>query len=203
MKKSTIIFKRVLFVFLFIILLPLVIIEGIIYLIRKMIKKKKWKEQELDGHKVLLSYNITDIDLMDGYMFEDYLKILLFYLGYKVVSTKKSHDFGADLLIKSAEGNTIAIQAKRYNKKVSGKAVQEVLACKQHYSASDAWVITNSKFTTEAEALAKENLVRLIDRDELVEMYTEAREKLSITSDDGKLNNYDKTDLKEKYPYYI
>lgn len=201
-KNASKIIKRVLFVILFVVLLPLVILEGIITIIKKIVQKRKWQKQELDGHKVLLSLNITDIDLMEGYMFEDYLKILLFYLGYKVATTKKSRDYGADLIIKNKEGQTIAVQAKRYNKTVGSKAVQEIVAAKRHYTADEIWVISNNLFSGEAETLAKENGVRLIDRNELIEMYTEARKILSIDSKENNLA-YDKTDLKQKYPYYI
>jgi len=202
MKETKKILKRILFVLLFVVLLPLVLIEVVIGQCKRAIARKKWREQELDGHKVLLSSNITDIDLMDGYMFEGYLKILLFYLGYKVMATGKSHDYGADLLIKADDGSVIAIQAKRYNKHVSAKAVQEVLACKKHYNANEAWVITNNTFTSEAEQIAKENQVRLIDRQELIEMYTSAREKLNVDAADGQFV-YNKADLNNKYPYYI
>ena len=194
--------KRILFVILFILFIPLLILEGILFLIRKAAKKRKWKKQELDGHKLLMSSSITDIDLMDGYMFEDYLKVLLFYLGYKVIPTNKSHDFGADLIVKNSEDQTIVIQAKRYNKPVGPKAVQEVMTCKKHYKADEAWVISNNKYTNEAETLAKENQVRLIDRNELIEMYSEANKILENQSNDGKLL-YQKTDLAEKFPFYI
>ncbi|MCC3380641.1 restriction endonuclease [Paenibacillus sp. UY79] len=64
-------------------------------------------------------------------------------------------------------------------KNVGLKAVQEVQGTRAHYKASEAWVVTNSKFTQQAFQLARSNGVRLIDRDELVEMLLQMKEKMS------------------------
>lgn len=200
-KKSLI--KRLMYFLLMIVLSPILLIEGIISAAKKRRVKKEWEEKELEGQKLLLSSSITDIDLMEGYMFEDYLKLLFFYLGYKVEQTQKSRDYGADLILINPENKKkIIVQAKRYNKPVGSKAVQEILAAKLHYGADYAWVVTNQTFTDQAELLAKENLVRLIDRKELIELYSAVCNKLQLDARDGNLLN-EKTSLKDKYPFYI
>ncbi len=110
---------------------------------------------------------IRDIDKMDGYQFEVYLKSLFKELGYKPHVTKASNDFGADLILKGK--NTIVIQAKRYKlkSKVSISAIQEIYAAKAYYKADEAWVITNSLFTKSAKALAEACGVKLLDRGDL------------------------------------
>ena len=110
---------------------------------------------------------IRDIDKMDGYQFEVYLKSLFKELGYKPYVTKKSNDFGADLILKGK--NTTVIQAKRYKvkSKVSISAIQEIYAAKAYYKADEAWVITNSLFTKSAKALAEACGVKLLDRGDL------------------------------------
>ena len=196
-------FKKFIFFLLLIILTPVLLVEAIYKLIRGMIRRKKWQEKELEGQKLLLSSSITDIDLMEGYMFEDYLRILFFYMGYKVEQTQKSRDYGADLILYDVNTkNKIIVQAKRYNKPVGSKSVQEIVGAMIHYSANEAWVVTNNHFTPQADTLAKENQIRLIDREELIEMYTNICNNLKIENGDGKLL-YEKTELNEKYPFYI
>ena len=196
-------FKKLFMFLLLIVLSPILIIEGIVSAVKKARRKREWKAKELEGQKILLSSSITDIDLMEGYMFEDYLKLLFFYLGYKVEVTQKSRDYGADLvLINPQNNNKIIIQAKRYNKAVGSKAVQEIFTAKIHYNAQEAWVVTNNHFTPQAEQLAKENQIRLIDREELIEIYTSVCKNLEIQLRDGMLV-YAKTAWSEKYPYYI
>lgn len=127
-------------------------------LYRKSVEKERLKKS-----------GIADIDKMDGIQFEKYLGHLFQAHGYKVQVTQASGDFGADLIIQK-ESKRIAIQAKRYSSNVGLKAVQEAVASKAHYQATEAWVITNSKFTDQANQLATSNNVKLLSRNDLVEM---------------------------------
>ena len=161
----------------------------VVFVIKKIIKHHKykvWKRKGETGRKLILSTDITAIDLMEGYEFEEYLKCLFFYQDYEVQLTPKSRDYGADLILTKGE-EIIVVQAKRYNKTVGSKCVAEIVGAKSHYGATDAYVITNSYFSAQAETLAKENGVRLIDRDELIEMSKEVCEKLSINNQPGEI----------------
>jgi len=117
---------------------------------------------------------ILEIDHMPGRKFEEYLQALLKVRGYSVVLTPASGDYGADLIL-TAKGKKIAVQAKRYKKKVGVKAVQEVASAKNHYHADECWVITNSDFTEQAQKLAKSNQVTLIDRKTLMNWMLEQK----------------------------
>lgn len=112
---------------------------------------------------------ISDIDKMEGRQFEHYLGHLFKSHGYDVKVTQAAGDYGADLVIAKG-GKKIVVQAKRYSKAVGIKAVQEAQASIAHYGASEAWVVTNSGFTDAAIELAKSNNVKLIDREQLVEL---------------------------------
>lgn len=122
-------------------------------------KLKTWRV-----HKRLAKSGIRDIDRMDGYQFEVYLRVLFKEKGYKPIVTKKSGDFGADLILSGEK--KIVVQAKRYGIKnrVSIGAVQEVFAAKSFYIADEAWVVTNSHYTKSAKTLAKACGVILLDR---------------------------------------
>lgn len=123
----------------------------------KMYFKEKWSFRQI---------TLQEIDNMDGYEFEDYLKKLYTDLGYKVTHTSLSADQGADLIL-SKDGEKSAVQVKRYSDKVPNKAVQEVVASKCFYNCSKAIVVTNSFFTDPAIKLANANNVELIDRNGL------------------------------------
>ncbi|WP_399457273.1 restriction endonuclease [Virgibacillus dokdonensis] len=122
----------------------------------------KWKAQ-----KRMAQSGIKDIDRMDGFQFEAYLKVLFKKLGYRPVVTQKSGDYGADVILQGK--NKVVIQAKRYGYKnrVSMDAVREVYAAQAFYQADEAWVITNSFFTKQAIELAKACGVKLLNRYEL------------------------------------
>lgn len=103
-----------------------------------------------------------DFTELNGYEFEEYLKNLFKILGYTAVQTSLSGDQGADLIL-SKDGEKIVVQAKKYEGKVSNKAVQEVAAAKNHYEADKAMIVTNSSFTKSAIELAFSNDVELWD----------------------------------------
>lgn len=201
--------RRIISIILFIVLLPLILLYLLVRAITKRARYNLWKKEEINGKMLILSSDITKIDIMEGYEFENYLKTLFFYAGFDVEVTQKSRDYGADLILKRGS-DTVVVQAKRYNKAVGIKAVQEILASAPHYMATEAWVITNSYFTDQAELLAKENRVRLIDREELIEMSKEICRKLSI---DNSASEYIQTSklstsdaygsLEQKYPHMI
>lgn len=128
---------------------------------------------------------IAEIDKMEGVQFEQYLGHLFRSQGYKAEVTQAAGDYGADLVL-SKDGKRIVVQAKRYSKNVGLKAVQEVRGAVSHYGASAAWVVTNRDYTEQAYKLAKSNNVRLIGREELIEMLLQMREKMTAAK---KVNN--------------
>nr|WP_232337084.1 restriction endonuclease [Lysinibacillus timonensis] len=125
-------------------------------------------------YRKLRKAGIKEIDEMTGEEFEQYLGYLFEKRGFKVKFTKASGDYGADLILKDRE-DTIAVQAKRYSGTVGVKAVQEIIGALKMYDASQAWVITNSYFTKQAETLAETNDVYLINREELIEIILDTK----------------------------
>ena len=115
------------------------------------------------------SISIKKIDAMDGWEFEHYLGKLYKKKGYKTKVTKGSSDYGADLVLVK-RGKKIVVQAKRYNRNVGIKAVQEVHSSIKYYKADEGWVVTNSYFTKPAIKLAKSAEIKLIDRDDLIKL---------------------------------
>lgn len=111
---------------------------------------------------------------MTGEDFEHFLGELFKKRGYKVSYTATSGDYGADLVLKDGR-DVIVVQAKRYSGSVGVKAVQEIIGAVRMYKANEAWVVTNSHFTRQAEKLAEINDVYLIDREELIKLMKKKR----------------------------
>ncbi|HHL0974360.1 TPA: restriction endonuclease [Bacillus cereus] len=138
-----------------------------LYMFFHILKWSAGKIREIRILKRMAKSGIRYIDKMDGFQFEVYLKALFRELGYRPEVTKRSCDYGVDVILKGK--NRIVIQAKRYGIKnrVGIRAVQEVYAGKAYYKADEVWIVTNSVFTKQAEELAKACQVKLIDRLEL------------------------------------
>nr|WP_227004148.1 MULTISPECIES: restriction endonuclease [Salicibibacter] len=129
---------------------------------------RKWMKhrREKQAFQRVIQSGIRSIDQMDGHQFEYFLVQLLKALGYRSVKgTKRSNDFGADLVMEK-EKKKIVVQAKRYGYKqrVGIQAIQQVFAAIPFYQAQEAWVVTNSFYTASACKLAQACGVHLLDR---------------------------------------
>lgn len=129
-------------------------------------------ERTLQGNKMFA--NIEEIDQMGGYEFEVFLSKIFTGMGFKVLTTSFSGDYGADLVV-SDLNRKYAIQAKNYSSNVGISAVQEIVSAREYYSCSNAIVISNSFYTKAAIALAMRNCVTLIDREDLVKIINEGK----------------------------
>jgi restriction system protein len=118
---------------------------------------------------------IFEIDEMSGAMFEQRLAVLFRGLGYRAeIVGSSGGDFGGDLIVAKDHTKTV-VQAKCWKKNVGVKAVQEAVGARGYYSADAAMVVTNARFTKQAQALARKNKVKLWGRDELVEVLLKAQ----------------------------
>ena len=99
-----------------------------------------------------------DIDPVE---FEERCAEAMRLAGWSAHTTKGSGDQGVDVL---AELNQVRVvlQCKRYAANVGNKAVQEAFAAKCFVQANYAAVVTNSKFTPSARALAAATGVLLL-----------------------------------------
>ena len=175
-----------------IVLFPLVLA----YFCAELINQRKNK------YKIAV-FNMSQIDSLSGTDFENFLCELFEKLGYSVKTTKKSHDYGADLLI-SKNGKLAIVQAKCYSKAVGIKAVQEIVGAKQHYKAEDAFVATNNYFSKDAEVLALENNVKLIDRTVIAKMLEKFDFKIEKTSNGfSALSKEAKEEINHRFPSLI
>ena len=96
------------------------------------------------------------------YDYEVFVAQHLRNLGYKDVrTTKKSGDYGADVLATSPEGIKICAQCKKYRNPVGVDAIQEIYAAKAYYGCDLACVYTTSSYTRSAKSMADRTGVKL------------------------------------------
>jgi HJR/Mrr/RecB family endonuclease len=118
--------------------------------------------------KSTFSIDFSKIDELSGIEFENLLMDKFIAMGFKVESTPKTGDFGADLIIENNEGTRIIVQCKRFKSKVNLKAVQEVVGAMGHYAGDMGLVITNNSYLNSAVKLAESHDIELWDGDKLV-----------------------------------
>ena len=100
------------------------------------------------------SKSMADVAKMSGTQFEEFLARLFARMGYTEVALTETNDQGGDLLCLSPTGVRIVVQAKRWKTSVGNGAVQELLGAMLFYGRDEGLVVTSSKFTPSAHALA-------------------------------------------------
>ena len=119
------------------------------------------------NYRRLQRSGIEDADRMSGEEFERFLLAKLRMAGYRGQQTRRTGDYGADLIV-TKNGIKTVVQAKRYKQTVGIQAVQEIIGAILFYDADGGWVITNSRFSSPARRLAEANGIELWDREALI-----------------------------------
>ncbi|CDR30210.1 Restriction endonuclease [Acholeplasma oculi] len=118
-----------------------------------------------------MKYNFKKINTMDGYQFEKFVADSLKLIGYSTELTKKSGDFGIDVIAKT-KNKVIGIQVKHYKSKVGYDAIKEVHAGGKIFKCNEYWVVisNNHGFTRQAKIGAEKLNIKLLDIDEFALM---------------------------------
>jgi len=121
------------------------------------------------AHRIITDHRLSNVDTMDGLVFEKYVAKLLKQKGYSNVILTEQYDYGVDI-IATKDGICWGIQVKRYSGLVKAEAVRQVVTGLRVYGCDRAMVITNSFFSRVAVQLADSNDCILVDRNGLASM---------------------------------
>lgn len=134
------------------------------------------RQQAKRKQNLLIKTGVAQIETLTPFEFESWVAHVLELLGYHADTTKKSGDYGADVIAEKA-GIRIAIQVKKYQQAVGIQAVQEVISAVGYYHCQAGWVITSAdSFTTAARNLAQIHHIRLITKNDLVMMLSQIQQ---------------------------
>jgi restriction system protein len=114
-------------------------------------------EQEREAHPAFLTFS----DDMTGNEFETYCAEELRRAGWNARVTMRSRDQGVDVVAEKL-GVRVVLQCKLYSRAVGNKAVQEAAAGRAHEQADYGIVVSNNRYTHDAEQLASTNGIFLI-----------------------------------------
>jgi hypothetical protein len=105
---------------------------------------------------------------MEWLQFEHEIRDLVEAFGYEAEATTPSHDFGVDVLAHNNR-RTVVVQCKLYGKgKIGGDTMMKLVGSRQYFKATDALCITTSRFTKQAQKIAADEDIKLVDCDKLI-----------------------------------
>jgi HJR/Mrr/RecB family endonuclease len=116
-----------------------------------------WVEHEREQNPAFLAFS----DDMTANQFEAFCAEQLRHVGWDAHVTKQSRDQGVDVVAEK-DGIRVVLQCKLYSRPVGNKAVQEIAAARMHERANYGVVVSNHKYTPDAEQLASTNNILLI-----------------------------------------
>ena len=122
--------------------------------------------------QAILNTGLNQIDTLSPYEFEEWVARFLRMCGYNAYATKKSGDFGADVLAEK-DNIKIAIQVKKFiNSPIGIRSVQEVSSAMDYYDATEGWVISTARYCSNpAKELASKRDIKLYCKNDLAIMF--------------------------------
>jgi hypothetical protein len=121
----------------------------------------------------------------DPYEFEELVAALMEEWGWETSVTPGSNDRGIDITVNKASpfNQKYAIQVKQNSSenKISSPAVQQYSSIqRQNKDVDGVVIITTSSFTSNAEEMAFDLGVKLIDNDDLVDLFADSKGKATL-----------------------
>jgi hypothetical protein len=148
-----------------------------------------------DAHSVMdtgvaMSSILQTLQQLDGHEFEHFIADLWSRRGWSTDVTAQSGDKGIDVIATKAfpYPKKVLIQTKRYRdtNSVSGPELQKYASLKQRENVDEVVIITTSGFTNQADIIADDFNIKLIDGETLQRLVGEmAAEDLVATYADG------------------
>lgn len=125
--------------------------------------------RDFDSEREIRINKVSELLNVQPYMFEHISAKILKDQGYTSIKvTSRSNDRGIDIVCEK-EGLRYVAQCKRYTSSVGSPDMQMFIGAMQNAGASNGIFITTSSFTKEAQLMANNNRVELVDKIKLAE----------------------------------
>ena len=129
------------------------------------------KNKELGRREI--EQKIEELFLLSPREFEEYVSQLYASLGYEVELTPYSNDKGVDIVMTLDETKYV-VQCKRYKKTVGSPDIQKFIGSIDHFNADKGIFVTTGLFSFEAEKMAAQHPIELVNRVELAKLILQA-----------------------------
>lgn len=128
----------------------------------------------LRDREVRLSQRVSSLSSLTPTEFEEYVAQMFAEMGYESIElTPPSNDQGVDIIMHK-EGKKYVVQCKKQKGIVGSPAIQTFLGALHHAQADTGFFVTTSTFSLEAEKIAMQHPIELVDSVMLVHLIEHA-----------------------------
>lgn len=126
-----------------------------------------------EGSRNILIQKIDELLELSPREFEQYIGELFTHLGYAVEVTQYSNDKGIDIIM-TKDDIKYGVQCKRYKGTVGSPDIQKFIGALSHLQADKGFFVTTGMFSFEAEKMAAQHPIQLINRINLAKLILNA-----------------------------
>ena len=130
-------------------------------------------QNEKEKNRKTLSQKVEELLELSPREFEQYIGELFTHLGYTVEVTQFSNDKGIDIIM-TKDDVKYGVQCKRYKGTVGSPEIQTFIGALNHLQADKGYFVTTGMFSFEAEKMAAQHPIQLINRVDLAKLIIEA-----------------------------
>lgn len=142
-------------------------------IMENMFKDYLKEEEQKEAKRRVIERKIDELILLSPREFEEYIYQLYKSLGYSVELTPYSNDKGVDIVMTLDETKYV-VQCKRYKKTVGSPDIQKFIGSIDHFNADKGIFVTTGLFSFEAEKMAAQHPIELVNRVELAKLILKA-----------------------------
>ena len=130
---------------------------------------------EIEKTRKTMTQKVEDLLELTPREFEEYVGELFSHLGYAVEVTQYSNDKGIDIVMYK-DDIKYGVQCKRYKGTVGSPDIQTFIGALSHARADKGFFVTTGMFSFEAEKMAVQHPIQLVNRIDLAKLILEALE---------------------------
>ena len=178
MSKSKKTIKRFMFILLFVIFLPVVLIYIIVKSIAKKSRYNTWRKSGLTGRRLVLSAGINELDNLEDFELKEYIKYLFFYDGYLVKDTPISKN-GAHFFLNNGNDKAL-LKIANLSKKSLKMQLEYLNFEKTKHGINYGVIVTTKEVDSSIIEISKASNVQFIPRSLLSQMITRVQKRLKL-----------------------
>ena len=128
---------------------------------------------KVDEARQMISQKVDNLLELSPREFEEYIGELFSNMGYTVEVTQYSNDKGLDIIMYK-DDIKYGVQCKRYKGTVGSPEIQTFIGALSHANADKGFFVTTGMFSFEAEKMAVQHPIQLVNRIDLAKLILEA-----------------------------